>query len=87
MFRVDNFAQDDSSVLRDYIVDQPFAALVVSTPLGPFVNHLPMEFESWVGVKGRLEGHVARANPPWQTETIGSAMAVFCAHQAYVSPV
>ena len=86
MYRVEHFAQTSSEVLHDYIIEHPFAALVVSTDRGPLVNHVPMEFDSAFGEKGRLIGHVARANPLWQTQASGSSMAVFCDDHAYVSP-
>lgn len=86
MYEVEHFAQRESSVLRAYLVEHPFAALVVATSEGPSVHHLPMEFEASSDSKGRLMGHVARANPLWRDFDSGPALAIFSAHQAYVSP-
>lgn len=88
MYQVDPFAQTDAGVLRAYLIEYPFAALVVSTPEGPSVDHLPMEFDPSCGSQGQLLGHIARANPLWRrcASAPVSALAVFNAHQAYVSP-
>ena len=87
MYEVEHFTQTDHAVLRAYLSENPFAALVVGTPEGPSVDHIPLEFDSSWGSKGRLLGHVARANPLWQSFESGeAALAIFSAHQAYVSP-
>ena len=86
MYEVEHFAQTDVSVLHGYLAEHPFAALVVGTPEGPSVDHLPMELDASLGSKGRLLGHVARANPIWRNFDSGPALAVFSAHHAYVSP-
>lgn len=88
MYRVDHFVQADEKLLRAYLIEHPFAALVVTTPEGPSVDHLPMEFDPSLGSRGRLLGHIARANPLWRLFASApvSALAVFNAHHAYVSP-
>lgn len=86
MYAVQHFAQQDVSVMRAYLVEHPFAALVVSTVDGPSVDHIPLEFDATSGSNGRLVGHIARSNPLWRQFEPSPALAVFCAHHGYVSP-
>jgi transcriptional regulator len=86
MYVASHFAVESLSVLRAYLAEHPFAALAVNTVEGPSVDHIPLEFDASPTPKGRLLGHVARSNPLWREFESGPALAVFCAHQAYVSP-
>jgi transcriptional regulator len=89
MYAVEHFAQTNERVLRAYLVEYPFATLVVGTQEGLSADHLPMEFDPSFGSKGRLLGHLARANPLWRifdSTPAPSALAIFSAHDAYVSP-
>jgi transcriptional regulator len=94
MYEVEHFAQMDERVLHAYLVEHPFATLVVGTREGLSADHLPMEFDPSFGSKGRLLGHIAKANPLWRTfesasslsSPVSSALAIFSAHEGYVSP-
>lgn len=86
MYVVSHFAEENSSVLRAYLVEHPFAALAVKPVEGLSVDHLPLEFDASPVPEGRLLGHVARSNPLWREFESGPALAIFSAHQAYVSP-
>ena len=86
MYEVEHFAQSDNSTLASYMDENPFGALVVCTPEGPSVDHLPMEFDPTLGSHGRLLGHIARSNPLGQRFPSGPALAIFSAHHGYVSP-
>jgi transcriptional regulator len=86
MYAVRHFAQLDHDVMRSYVADHPFAALVTNTSDGPNVEHLPMELDADSGSEGRLLGHVARSNPLWRAFESGPALAIFSAHDTYVSP-
>jgi len=86
MYTVRHFAEEDDAVMRSYIAEHPFATLVINTPEGPNVEHIPMEFETTSEGAARLLGHVARSNPLWRAFESGPALAVFNAHDAYVSP-
>ncbi len=59
MYEVEHFLECDVSVMRAYIDDNPFAALVVNTADGPSVDHLPLEFDPVPGPEGRVVGHIA----------------------------
>ena len=86
MYAVQHFAQEEVSVMRAYLVEHPFAALVVNTIDGPSVDHIPLEFDATSGSDGRLVGHIARSNPLWREFGSGPGLAVFSAHHGYVSP-
>jgi len=86
MYVVQHFAEERDSVMRAYLSENPFAALVVQTAGGLSVDHIPLEFESSYGPKGCLLGHIARSNPLWREFESGPGMAVFSGHHAYVSP-
>jgi len=86
MYVVQHFAEERDSVMRAYLSENPFAALVVQTASGLSVDHIPLEFESSYGPKGCLLGHIARSNPLWREFESGPGMAVFSGHHAYVSP-
>jgi transcriptional regulator len=86
MVAVQHFAQKSVSVMRAYMTENPFAALVVNTTHGPTVDHIPLEFDAGSSSEGRLLGHVARSNPLWREFESGPGLAVFSAHHAYISP-
>jgi transcriptional regulator len=86
MYVVQHFAQKSVPVMCAYLAENPFAALVVNTPNGPTVDHIPLEFDAGSGSEGRLLGHIARSNPLWREFESGPGLAVFSAHHAYVSP-
>ncbi len=88
MYEVEHFVQTDSRLLHGYLAANPFAALVVATTDGLSADHLPMEFDPSFGSMGRLQGHVARANPLWRgsDSAASSALAIFSAHHGYISP-
>jgi transcriptional regulator len=86
MVAVQHFAQKSVPVMRAYLAKNPFAALVINTADGPTVDHIPLEFDSGSGSRGRLLGHVARSNPLWREFESGPGLAVFSAHHGYISP-
>lgn len=83
---VPHFAQQSLPVMRAYISENPFATLIVKAADGLLVDHLPFEIDASFGASGRLLGHVARSNPLWKEFESGAGLAVFSAHNAYVSP-
>jgi transcriptional regulator len=86
MYEVEHFSQTSVSAMRAYVAQNSFASLAVDTDEGPSIDHLPLEFDPTPGPDGRLLGHVARGNPLWRRFESGPALAVFCGHQAYISP-
>ena len=76
-----HFAGDEATA-RELIATHPFATLITSVPGGdPAITYIPMLLED-----GVLIGHIARANPHWQTFSAGPTVALFHGPHAYVSP-
>ncbi len=86
MYAVRHFSQVSMPVMRAYLVENPFATLVVNTADGPSVEHLPMAWDGSSDREGRLLGHIARSNPLWREFESAPGLAVFSGHDAYVSP-
>ena len=86
MYAIQHFAQKSVPVMRAYLAEHPFAALVVNTANGPTVDHIPFELDAGAGSDARLLGHIARSNPLWQEFESGPGLVVFSAHHAYISP-
>lgn len=83
MYQPAHFKVEDHAALHALMREFPLATLVVPTPGGLEINHVPLLVD---GDGDRLVGHVARANPVWQAEARGEACAVFQGPQAYVTP-
>lgn len=84
MYLPDAFRGDDRALAFELIEAHPFATVITSNEGIPEANHLPLILDRTRGV---LRGHVARANPVWQTLQRGhEALAVFHGPHAYVSP-
>ncbi|MEN9543984.1 MAG: hypothetical protein RLZZ598_817 [Pseudomonadota bacterium] len=83
MYQPTHFRIDDRATLHGLMQTHPLATLVASTADGLIANHLPLMLDA---ARGVLTGHVARANPLWQTPLQGQALAVFQGPQAYISP-
>jgi transcriptional regulator len=62
------------------------ASLITAGPDGPTVTPLPMFLDDSEGELGTLHGHIARANPHWNTTVTGEALALFMGPDAYISP-
>ena len=81
------FRVDDLAKLFDHIDNTGLATLVTVGPDGPLVSHVPLLLERDTGEKGKLIGHVARANPQWRDSDLAkSAVAIFMGPDAYVTP-
>ena len=87
MYVPEHFKETNPERILALVEGQPFGMLV-TTPEGvPFVSHLPFLFERSAGSRGKLLGHMARANPQWQHLAAGTeVLAVFQGPHAYVSP-
>jgi len=80
------FRETDPGKLFDLIEQYSFGLLVSQADDRPFATHLPMLLERSAGSQGRLIGHVARANPHWQTAAGQKVLAIFSGPHAYISP-
>jgi transcriptional regulator len=78
--------EDRIPVLHKLIEDQPFASLITVGSSGLFASHIPMVLEQ-NGAKGRLKGHISRANTQWRDYTPSvEALAIFSGPQHYITP-
>ena len=81
------FKEDRIPVLHDLIRARSFAALVTLGPDGLTADHIPLELDPEPAPLGTLRGHVARANPVWQSYRKDvEVLAVFQGPDVYVTP-
>jgi transcriptional regulator len=87
MYLPAHFREDDVAALHALIRDHSLATLVTLGPEGLVANHIPMVIDPDPAPWGTLRGHVARANPVWQSAAPGvDALAIFVGPQGYVTP-
>ena len=81
------FEQPDAAALHELMRTHPFGALVVHTPSGLEVNHLPFVLDADPAPLGTLRAHVARSNPVWRSLTGDTeAVVIFQGPEHYISP-
>jgi transcriptional regulator len=80
------FEETRTEVMHAFIRQQPLGALVLATPQGLNVDHLPFLVDAGVPPLGVLRAHVARANPVWQMAPTGEAVAIFQGPDGYITP-
>lgn len=87
MYQVAAFREDRIGVMQQLMREHPLATLVTAIDGRPDANHLPLLLDPEPAPRGRLLGHVARANPLWREAAGGlDVLAVFQGPQAYVTP-
>lgn len=87
MYQVAAFREDRIEVMQQLMREHPLATLVTAIDGRPDANHLPLLLDPEPAPRGRLLGHVARANPLWREAAGGlDVLAVFQGPQAYVTP-
>jgi transcriptional regulator len=79
--------ESEISVLHALIKAQPLGTWVTHSDGELLANHIPFLIDPSRGTQGTLIGHVARANPAWQSfsKTINSVVA-FQGPQTYITP-
>lgn len=79
--------ESDISVLHALIRAQPLGTWVTHGDAELLANHIPFLVDPNRGAQGTFIGHVARANPAWQSfsRTIDSVVA-FQGPQTYITP-
>ena len=81
------FREEDVPTLHRLIREHSLATLVTWGPDGLEANHIPMEIDTAPLPYGTLRGHVARANPVWQSYAKDvHALAIFVGPQTYITP-
>jgi transcriptional regulator len=76
------FRLDDPGRAVSLMRKNPFAVVVSTSDAGLAATHLPL----LVRDAGRIDGHMARANPHWRTLDGARVLVIFSGAQAYVSP-
>lgn len=84
MFIPSSFRVEDRETLADFMEQYGFATLITVHNGVPFASHVPLLLDRTANV---LLGHLARANPQWQSfEADTEALAIFAGPHAYISP-
>ncbi|HJM49253.1 MAG TPA: FMN-binding negative transcriptional regulator [Alphaproteobacteria bacterium] len=87
MYTPDHFRLDEPQALQAVMTENPFALMITPGPEGLEISHLPLLFAAHAGSQGRLQGHLARANPHWRSFAAGVPTSiVFQGPHGYVSP-
>ncbi|MCA9095382.1 MAG: FMN-binding negative transcriptional regulator, partial [Planctomycetaceae bacterium] len=91
MYLPETFVERDAAVLARVIREESFATLISQHAGAPFASHVPLLLEEGTRsaegeLRGRLIGHVARANPQWKSADGETVLAIFHGPHAYVSP-
>ena len=86
MYRPKHFAEDDVAEMHALMRANPLATLVSHGPDGLNANHIPLLLTD-AEPHGKLQGHVARANPLWKEGSVtGEVLVVFHGDESYISP-
>ncbi|MHB1543400.1 MAG: FMN-binding negative transcriptional regulator [Gammaproteobacteria bacterium] len=88
MYVPEHFQETHRERMQTLMRDHPFGLLVSGIGDPPFVSHLPLFYEPFPEPWGRVLGHMARANPQWQswTRSENPVLAIFQGPDAYISP-
>ncbi|MGY6555469.1 MAG: FMN-binding negative transcriptional regulator [Wenzhouxiangella sp.] len=82
-----SFQQTDIEAAHQIIAANPLATMIIATPSGVDVHHIPIEIRRSPKPYGTLAGHLNRASPARPTALDGSAVTfVFQGPSAYISP-
>lgn len=87
MYLPHHFAAPDDADLAGFVEAAGAADLVTFDGTKPLASLIPVIWDRAAGEPGRLLGHLARANPQWESVAPGTvALAIVHGPQAYVSP-
>ena len=91
MYLPSHFEEIRPAVLHALLRQHPLGLLITQDAAGaPVANAIPFLLEAGRGEFGTLVGHVARANPVWQSPAAGQvaqpALVVFQGPDGYISP-
>ena len=82
MYLPKHFAESNVAEMHALMRAHPLATLVSDGPDGLNANHIPLLLAD-----GKLQGHVARANPLWKDgQVVGEVLVIFQGHESYISP-
>jgi len=86
MYIPKHYAVTDEVKMLDFMKQNSFGILFSHTGPEPMATHLPFIIDDSVGEKGRISGHMAKANAQWQYADGQLVMVVFHGPHTYVSP-
>lgn len=84
MYTPKSFQVTDSAEIRRFLQHHSFATVVSIADTKPVATHIPLHMHNDEEAL-YFTGHVARANPQWQTLQQGQVLAIFQGPHAYVS--
>jgi transcriptional regulator len=85
MYVPEHFAMGQPAV-EQLLVHHGAGDLVTATSEGLLVTLLPFVYDSTLGDRGALLGHVARNNQQWRHPPVGEALVILRGPDAYVTP-
>lgn len=86
MYQPAHHREDRLEVQHDLIEAHPFGLLISTGADGLLANGLPFLLQRSEGEFGRLQAHLARANPQWRELHGQDVLVVFQGPLTYVSP-
>ena len=87
MYLPKHFAETDISVMHALMRKHPLATLICHGPAGLDANHIPFLLANEPAPNGKLQGHIARANPLCKAgETLDDVLVIFQGAERYISP-
>jgi transcriptional regulator len=86
MYQPDHHREDRLDVQHDLIEMHPFGLLISTGADGLLANGLPFLLQRHAGPQGRLQAHIARANPQWKGLDGQEVLVVFQGPLSYVTP-
>jgi transcriptional regulator len=82
-----HFTAPETADVAAFVAAAAAADLVTFDGTKPVASLIPVIWDQESGEHGRILGHLARANPQWQSVAPGSsALAIVPGPQAYISP-
>lgn len=86
MYQPAQHREDRTGVQHDLIETHPFGLLISHGREGLLANGLPFLLDRQTGPLGRLQAHIARANPQWHDLDGAEVLVVFQGPLTYVTP-
>jgi transcriptional regulator len=86
MYQPQQHREDRVDVQHNLIEAHPFGLLISHDSDGLQANGLPFLLKRNVGPHGRLQAHIARANPQWRALDGAEVLVVFQGPLTYVTP-
>ena len=80
-------AENDVDALHNFIRDNSFGTLILTSENGIEANHIPFELVETINGQGLLRGHVSLKNPVWEMAiNTGEVLVTFTGENCYMSP-